>query len=153
MPTDRPPSGSRPVGLRMRAAAPGRQMAPSHAIGDGVVPEAVEPLKGPVHLAELLRFDPPDLLDGTDMAVIEPGDDLGHLFPFRRQADADRAAVDARTLVVDETHVDQLLQIVGYVRAEIVAARAEFAGREFRIADVEEKQSLDGIDVAAALAL
>ncbi|TIV09077.1 MAG: hypothetical protein E5W00_11445 [Mesorhizobium sp.] len=36
--------------------------------------------------------------------------------------------------MVDEAEIDQLLQIVGDVRAEIIAARAQFAGGQLRIA-------------------
>src|SRR3546814_332117 len=43
-----------------------------------------------------------------------------------------------------------LLQSVGDVRAEIVAALGEFADREFLLADVEEDQGLDVVDVVDA---
>ena len=119
-----------------------------HPVGDGVVPEAVEPLQRAVHLLEFFGVDAADLLDRADMALVEPADHFGDRLALRRQADADRTAVDARALVVDEAEVDQLLQIVGDVRAEIVAARAQFAGGQLRIADVEQQQRLDGVDVA-----
>ena len=82
-----------------------------------------------------------------------PANHFGDRLALRGQADPDRTAVDARALVADEAEVDQLLQIVGHVRAEIVAARAQFAGGQLRIADVEQQQRLDGIDVAAAVAV
>ena len=62
------------------------------------------------------------------MALIKTGDDLRHFVALRRQRDADRTTVDARALVVDEAEIDQLLQIVGDVRAEIVATRTQLAG-------------------------
>ena len=62
------------------------------------------------------------MLDRTDMAVIETCNNLSDVLALRRQADTDRAAVDARALVVDETELDKLLEVVGDVRAEIVAA-------------------------------
>ena len=52
--------------------------------------------------------------------------------------------------MIEETHLDELLEIVGHVRAEIVAARAQLAGGEFLVADIVEKQSLNRIDVGAA---
>ena len=51
---------------------------------------------------------------------------------------------------MDVAHLDQLLEIVGDVRAEIVAARPQFAGRQLGFADVEQKQRLDAVDVGAA---
>src|SRR5690606_21107662 len=55
-----------------------------HAVGDGVVPEAVEALERAVHLLELVRADAADLLDGADVAVVELGDHVGHLAALRR---------------------------------------------------------------------
>ena len=60
-----------------------------HAIGDRVVPEAVEALQRAVHLLEFVGADAADLLDRADVAVIKLADDFGHLLPLRRQADAD----------------------------------------------------------------
>src|SRR5690606_17131503 len=110
-----------------------------HAVGDGIVPETVQALQGAVHLLELLGIDAADLLDRTDVTVIEARDDLGDLLPLRRQAHPHRTAVDTRTLVVDEAQIDQLLQIVRHVRAEIVTARAQFARRQFGRTDIEEQ--------------
>ena len=53
----------------------------------------------------------------------------------------------------DEAGIDQLLQIVGDVRAEIVAAGPELARRQLRIADIEEKQRLHAVHVGAAHAV
>src|SRR5690606_8446706 len=47
--------------------------------------------------------------------------------------------------------IDQLFEVVGHVRPKVVAARAQFARRQLRIADIEQQQRLDGVDVAAAL--
>src|SRR6187401_1354562 len=101
---------------------------PLHAIGNGVVPEAVEAQQRPVHLPEFLLADAADLLDRADVPLVEAADDFGDRLPLRRQADPHRAAVDARALVADEPEIDQFLQIVGNVRAEIIATRAQLAG-------------------------
>ena len=50
-------------------------------------------------------------------------------------------------------HVDELLQVVGDVRAEIVAARLQFAGRQLAVADVVEQQRLHAIELGAAEAI
>ncbi len=55
--------------------------------------------------------------------------------------------------MVDEAEVDELLDVVGDVRAQVVATRAQLNGGQFRIADVEEQEGLDGVDVGAALAV
>jgi len=54
--------------------------------------------------------------------------------------------------MIEETHLDELLEIVRDVRAEIVAARAQLARGQLLVADVEQQQRLDGVDVGAALA-
>ena len=52
--------------------------------------------------------------------------------------------------MIEEAHLDELLQIVGDVGAKIVAARAQLARGQLLVADVEEQQRLDGVDVGAA---
>ncbi len=55
--------------------------------------------------------------------------------------------------MVEVAEFDQLLQIVGDVGAEIVAAGAQLAGGQFLVADVVEQQRLHRIDVGAAAAI
>lgn len=98
-----------------------------------IVPEAVETLQELVHLGELVAADPADLLDRTDMALIELGDSFGDLLPLFRKADADRTAVDTGALVVDQAEIDEFLDVVGNVRAQIVTAGAKFAGSQFGV--------------------
>ena len=50
-------------------------------------------------------------------------------------------------------HLDQLLDVVGDVGAEIIAAGAQLAGGQFLVADVVEQQSLHRVDVGAAAAV
>src|SRR6202041_2906648 len=102
---------------------------------------------------EFLVRDTADLLDGLDVLLIERIDDAADFLALRGQANADRTAIDARTLMVEEAEFDQLLQIVGDVGAEIVAARAQFARGQFLVADVIEQQRLNRIDVGAAAAI
>ena len=54
--------------------------------------------------------------------------------------------------MVDVAGIDQLLQIVGDVGAEIIAAAGELAGGQLGIADIVEQQSLHAIDVGTAQA-
>ena len=45
--------------------------------------------------------------------------------------------------MIEETHLDELLEIVRNVRAEIVTARAQLAGSKLSVADIVEQQRLD----------
>ena len=55
--------------------------------------------------------------------------------------------------MIEEAHLDELLQIVGDVGAEVVAARAQLARGQLLVADVVEQQRLHRIDVGAAAAV
>src|SRR5690349_7245180 len=92
---------ARACGRPLLFALSRREPRRSHAIGDRVVPEAVEPLQGLVHLAELVLADAADLLDRSDVAFVEMGDHIRDFLALWRQADPNGAAVDARALVVD----------------------------------------------------
>src|SRR5262249_44631787 len=95
--------------------------------------------------------DTTDLVDRGDVALVELGDGFGDVLARFRQADADRATVDARALMVDEAEVDELLDVVGNVGAQVVTARAKFAGGQLGVADVEEEKCLDSVHIAATL--
>src|SRR3954463_9949085 len=99
----------------------------SEPIQDLVGPEPLEPMQRLVQRRELLVRDAADLLHGLDVLLIERVDDLADFLALRGQADADRTAIDARTLMVEEAEFDQLLEVIGDVGAEIIAARAQLA--------------------------
>src|SRR5262249_37153915 len=75
------------------------------------------------------------------------------LLALRGQADTNRAAIDARALMVEEAELDQLLQVIGYVGTEIIAARAQLTRGQFLVADIVEQQRLHRVDVGAAAAI
>ena len=52
--------------------------------------------------------------------------------------------------MIDIARLDKLLQVVGDVRALIVPARLEFAGRQLGVADIEQQQGLNRIDFRCA---
>ena len=54
---------------------------------------------------------------------------------------------------MDVTAFDQLLEIVGDVGAQIMAARAQLARRQFLIADIEQQQRLHAVDLAFVAAI
>src|SRR5271168_2481170 len=124
--------------------------AGSEAIEYLVGPEPFEAMQRLVQRRELLVRDAADLLHGLDVLLIERIDDAADFLALCGQANADRTAIDARTLMVEEAEFDQLLQIIGDVGAEIVAARAQFARGQLLVADVIEQQRLHRIDIRTA---
>ncbi len=73
--------------------------------------------------------------------------------PFCVRPHQHGAAVGFGTLVMDIAGFDQLLEIVGDVGAQIMTARAQFARRQFLIADVEQQQRLNAVDLAFVAAV
>src|SRR5262249_49383793 len=125
----------------------------SETIQDLVGPEPLETMQRLVQRRELFVRDTADLLDRLDVLLIERIDDAADLLALRGQANADRAAINARTLMMEEAELDQLLQIVGDVGAEIVTARTQLARGQLLVADVVEQQRLYRVDVGAASAI
>src|SRR5450631_955447 len=99
----------------------------SETVQDLVGPEPLEPVQRLVQGREFLVRDAADLLHRLDVLLIERVDDLADLLALRGQADADRAAIDAAALMIEEAEFDQLLEVIGDVGAEVIAARAQFA--------------------------
>src|SRR6185312_1261254 len=100
-------------------------------VEDLVGPETLEPVQRLVECRELLGIDSADLLNRSYVLLVERLDDVTHLAALVGQLDADRAPVNARTLVIEERHLHQLLEVVRNVRPEIVTARAQLTGRQF----------------------
>src|SRR3546814_12436314 len=65
----------------------------------------------------------------------------------------ERPAVVRRALLDEIAVLDHLLHVVGDVGAEAVAALGELADGELLLADVEQDQRLDVVQVADALAV
>src|SRR6516164_4502476 len=122
------------------------------SVEDLVGPETFEAMQRLVQRREFLVRNAADLLNGLDVLLIERVHDATNLLALRGQANADRAAIDARPLMIEEAEFDQLLQIVGNVGAEVIAARAQLARGQFLVADVVEQERLHGIDIRAAAA-
>src|SRR6516165_8293092 len=125
----------------------------SETIENLVGPEPLEAMQRLVQRRELLIGDAADLLDRLDVLLIQRIDDATDLLALLRQANADRTTINARALMIEEAELDQLLQVVGDVGAEIVAARAQFARGQLLVADIVQEQSLHRIDVGAATAI
>src|SRR5690348_3433591 len=116
-------------------------------VQDLVGPEPLEAMQRLVQRRELLVRDAADLLHRLDVLLVERVDDAADFLALRRQADAHRAAINARALMIEEAELDELLQIVGDVGAEIVTARAQLARGQLLVADVIEQQRLHRVDV------
>src|SRR6056297_2261424 len=130
---------------RRGAAPPG-----SVDVADLVAPEALEALEGSVHgldprIPEHARF-----LEAARVALEEAGDDIANLAAAFGEAHADRAAVDLAALVVHVARLDELLEVVGDVRALVVAAGLQLARGDLVVADVEQQERLHGVDVEQA---
>src|SRR5262249_6691708 len=84
----------------------------------------------------------------------EHGGHLGiELKALAAETQTHRTAIVGRTLVFEVTVLDHLLHVVGDVRAEVVAAVGQFADRQLLVADVEENEGLDVVDVLDAEAI
>src|SRR5262249_997290 len=88
-------------------------------------PEPLEPMQRRVEGCEVVGIDAADLLHGAHVLLVERVDDVADLAALVGELDAHRAAVDPRALVVEEAHLDELLEVVGDVGAEVVAAGAQ----------------------------
>ena len=85
----------------------------SEPVQDLVGPEPLEPVQRLVQGREFLVRDAADLFHGLDVLLIERIDDAADFLALRGEADADRTAIDARALMIEEAEFDQLLQIIG----------------------------------------
>src|SRR5919198_1575936 len=125
----------------------------SQPVEDLIGPEPLETLQRPVQHRELVAVDATDLSDATQVLPVEHIDDVAHLASFIRELDAHGTAVDARALMIQVAHLDQLLEVIGDIGSEIVSACAQLAGREILLADVVQEQRLYGIDIVSAPAV
>src|SRR6202011_4261298 len=102
---------------------------------------------------ELVVRDAANLFNGLDVLLIQRVDDLADFLALRGEADADRATINAAALMIEEAELDELLEVIGDVGAEVVTARAQFARGQLLVADVVEQQRLHRIDVGATAAI
>src|SRR4051794_20184031 len=122
------PGGGNPGGLI--AAEDGgtcRGSGRSEPIEDLVGPKPLEPVQRLVQGRELIGGDAADLLHRAHVLLIETLDDVADLTAGIGQTNAYRAAIDPRALVIEEAHLDELLQIVGDVGAQIVTPGTQLA--------------------------
>src|SRR3569623_2077476 len=105
-------------------------------IQDLVGPEPLKAMQRLVQRRELIVRDAADLLHRLDVLLEQRIDDVADFLALLGQADANRTAINARTLMIEEAHLDELLEIVRDVRAEIVTTRTQFTGGQFLVADV-----------------
>src|SRR6516162_6261207 len=125
----------------------------SQPIEDLIGPEPLQALQRLVERREFLASDSADLGHGGHVLLVKRIDDVAHLAPFVGELDAHRTAVDTRALMIEVSHLHQLLEVVGHVGAEIIAPRAQLAGGKILLADVVQEQRLHRIDIGAAPAI
>src|SRR5262249_39072897 len=120
---------------------------------DLIDPEALQALQGHAEQVEIGRRDVADGIERTQMPVEQLLQHVTYRLALARQTHQDRTTVCFRALMMDVARLDQLLQIVRDVRAEIMPTRAQFAGGQFLVADVEQQQRLDAVDLALIAAV
>src|SRR6187402_500167 len=125
--------------LRVSLCPLGYEFKFSKTIQNLIGPETLQPVQRLVQGGELLVGDAADLLYGLDVLLVQRVDDVADFLALRGEADAYRAAVDARALVIEG--------------AELVATGAQLAGGQFLVADVVQQQRLNRIDIGAAAAV
>src|SRR5260370_40700944 len=100
------------------------EAAKSEPILDLVGPIAFQAEERDIHPGEVIAWDAADLFDRTGVLLVNAAHDAMHLLAQFAPADSDRATVDARARMMEVTHLDQLLAIVGNIRPEIVPPRS-----------------------------
>ena len=93
--------------------------------------------------------DATDLLNGADVLFVNAGDDRMHFLALRGEANANRTAIHTAALMAEVAKLNELLDVVGNVRAEIIAAGAQLTRRHIVVADVIQQQCLNRIDIGA----
>src|SRR5438067_13629540 len=84
----------------------------SQPIENLIGPEPLEPVQRLVEPGELVARDAADLLHRAHVLLVERADDLAHVAALLGELDTHRAPVDARALMIEETHLDELLEVV-----------------------------------------
>src|SRR5262249_40311280 len=130
-------------GQRRRRVRQDKFWVRSETVQDLVGPEALQTMQRLVEHTEFVGIDAAGPLDRAHVFLIQRVDEVAHLASLVGEPDAHRGPIDARALMIEEPHLDELLEIVRNVRAEIVTARAQLAGSELSVADILEQQRLD----------
>src|SRR5262245_58607028 len=97
------------------------------AEADLVRPIALETGEHLVQTTEIICRNLSHSLHRAELALIELADDLRGRPALGRERDADAAPVGLATLVVDVAELDELLQVVGNVRAQVEPAALKLA--------------------------
>src|SRR5262249_30819621 len=105
-----------------------------------------------VERRELIVRDATNLLDRLDVLLIKRVDDAADLLSLLGQANANRTAVDARTLMIEEAELNKLLQVVGDIGAEVVTARTQFPRGQLLVAHIVEQERRRRIGARGAAA-
>ena len=126
---------------------PGGAGEPASAgVGDVVAPIALERAQDLVHRRQLLAGD--DLaLELDRVLLVQLVDPPAKLEALLRHPHPGHAAVVGRAFLAEIAILDQLLDVVGDIRAQVVAARGQFADRQLLVADVRQDQALHVVDV------
>jgi hypothetical protein len=144
--------GNRAAPVRHRADGFPQSGDPSSGLLDaiaGSVPEALQTAQRNGRGGKVFVGDR-GLVQHLDMALVHLVQPVAQLGALLGQPHMDRAEVVHRALLLQIAVLDHLLDAVRHVRAEIAAAQDQLADRHFRIADVEQHQTLNVVDVVDA---
>src|SRR3990170_6792828 len=122
-------------------------------IADLIRPEALEADQRLVEGAEILLRHPADNRDRAELTLIELLHHFARALAGLGQRHAHASAVGLAALVVDESRFDELLQVVGNVGSQVVAAALELPRRQLAVTDVVEKQRLHAVEIELAEAI
>ena len=116
-----------------------------------VGPEALQSGQCLVELVELLNVKSRDLLHGKKLAVVEGVNALADDLALGRELHPHRAFIGVGALVVNVALLHQFLEIVGHVRALVVAAGFQLPRSQFGVGDIEQQQRLHRIYFLSAV--
>ena len=88
-----------------------RRRMVSETVQDLVGPEPLEAMQRLVKRGELVVGDAAHLLHRLDVLLIQRVDDVADVLALSGQTNTHRAAVDPRTLMVEEAEFDELLRL------------------------------------------
>src|SRR5215469_16597930 len=131
-----------------RATTPLGTSGNSELEADLVDPETLETAQAHIRAFKVRHGDVAHRFERTEMTVEEHAQHVAHGLALAGQAHENGAPVDLGTFVMDIAALDELLEIVRHVGAQVVTARAQFARRQFLIADIEQEQRSHAVDLA-----
>lgn len=116
-------------------------------VADLVGPIPLNPFERHVDVENFVGIDTCGFFHADSVTQEQVLDDIKDLASLFRQTDPDRTTINFTPLVVHEIIFNELLEVIGNIRALVIAPRFQFTCGDFIIADVEQKKPLDRVDL------